>query len=668
MPDHGRLRFTEGERQFEQKGRFDKTKLNRRRQEKQSRREVSMTEGSGDIRAEIFENPGGINSTAVMPEESRTPVITSENRFPERTESKTGRTLRDEPEISLQRRGSSGFQKAAQIRDPGKGPLEKAKFRESPENPPSKMIHKSSYMAEDTAANMYQRAKALNREDRNPETSERVMDTGEQGMESTIRSSRIFFDSPEKRTERQALFNNENNAPEPAKKQSGRLQFREETGSVHTVKKKRTVNTISARERENIRLIEEVDRLKHPWAYETKASRIQQRRFIRSRYAAKARARRRRQEIAAAVRKSIQTAQKTAGDTVKGAFVIRHPILMLVLILIAAAALAGITQGVGIAISSNGTISALLATTYPSEDAEMLLAEKIYSQMEKDLQFELDNYEDLHPNYDEYHFDLDPIGHDPYVLISLISAKEGGAWEAEAERTFMEELFQKQYQLTEEVETEIRTREVEKKDPLTGEMITETEEYEYRIITVTLENMDLAMATTDLSDEEKGMYAAYMATLGNRPDLFGAAEYPNASVITYPEYYDIPESALSDEQFAAMIKEAEKYLGYPYVWGGSSPETSFDCSGFVSWVLNHSGWNVGRQTAEGLRSLCTPIAPDAARPGDLIFFQNTYNTPGASHVGIYVGNGMMIHCGNPISYTSINTGYWQSHFLQFGRI
>ena len=193
--------------------------------------------------------------------------------------------------------------------------------------------------------------------------------------------------------------------------------------------------------------------------------------------------------------------------------------------------------------------------------------------------------------------------------------------------------------------------------------------YTWTICTVTLENFDLSHVPVYIMGEEQlSLYATYMSTLGNRPDLFGTAEYPNASTLQEPTYYEIPPEALEDETFAAMITEAEKYLGYPYVWGGSSPSTSFDCSGFVSWVINHSGWNVGRLGAQGLYNICTPVSTSQVQPGDLIFFVGTYDTAGVSHVGIYVGGGMMIHCGSPISYANVNTTYWQSHFYSFGRL
>ena len=193
--------------------------------------------------------------------------------------------------------------------------------------------------------------------------------------------------------------------------------------------------------------------------------------------------------------------------------------------------------------------------------------------------------------------------------------------------------------------------------------------YNYYICKVKLENFDLSHVPVYIMDEETlSAYSLYMSTLGNRPDLFSGSQYPHASTLKEPTYYDVPPEALEDEQFAAMLKEAEKYIGYPYVWGGSSPSTSFDCSGFISWVINHSGWDVGRLTANGLLNISTPVSRENARPGDLIFFQGTYDTAGASHVGLYVGNGMMIHCGSPISYANINTSYWQQHFYTFARL
>ena len=208
------------------------------------------------------------------------------------------------------------------------------------------------------------------------------------------------------------------------------------------------------------------------------------------------------------------------------------------------------------------------------------------------------------------------------------------------------------------------------KHNLTGETTTEEEDYEYYILNVKLRNKGLnsVISNSGLSEDDMERYRILLQTRGNRPDIFGNDIYATPG----GEYtdYDIPGEALTDTRFANMIREAEKYLGYPYVWGGSSPSTSFDCSGFVSYVINHcgNGWSVGRLTANGLMGVCDIIPKSSAKPGDLIFFQGTYDTSGASHVGIYVGNGMMIHCGNPISYASIESNYWQQHFYCFGRI
>ena len=324
--------------------------------------------------------------------------------------------------------------------------------------------------------------------------------------------------------------------------------------------------------------------------------------------------------------------------------------------------------------------SSIAASSYFSEDSDMLAAEDAYAQMEAELQAYLDNYEATH-DYDEYHFDLDSIEHDPYVLISILSALHDGQFTIGEVRSNLQMLFDKQYILTETVVKEVRYRTETRTgtrtvtDPDSGETSTEEYEYEvevpydYYICTVTLENFNLSHLPVYIMDEETlSAYSLYMSTLGNRPDLFSGSQYPHASTLKEPTYYDVPPEALEDEQFAAMLKEAEKYIGYPYVWGGSSPSTSFDCSGFISWVINHSGWNVGRLGAQGLYNICTPVSSSQAKPGDLVFFVGTYDTPGVSHVGLYVGNSVMLHCGDPISYTNLNSNYWQSHFYSFGRL
>lgn len=304
----------------------------------------------------------------------------------------------------------------------------------------------------------------------------------------------------------------------------------------------------------------------------------------------------------------------------------------------------------------SGVGSGVAGSTYPSTDEAMLGAEAAYAGMEAELQAYLDSYEDTH-DYDEYHYDLGEIGHDPYVLISLLTAYHQGAWTLEQVQPTLEMLFDRQYHLTESVVLETRYD-------------ADDEPYTYYICYVTLEVTDLShLPVYIMGEDQLSMYATYMATLGNRPDLFPQDQYPGASVVEDYLDYDVPPEALEDEQFAAMLAEAEKYLGFPYVWGGSSPSTSFDCSGFVSWVINHSGWDVGRLGAQSLFNLCTPVSAANAKPGDLVFFTGTYDsgTP-VSHCGIYVGGGMMIHCGSPISYADLSSSYWQEHLYSYARL
>lgn len=319
-----------------------------------------------------------------------------------------------------------------------------------------------------------------------------------------------------------------------------------------------------------------------------------------------------------------------------------------------------------------GASSTFIGTTYPSEDGDIYDAEADYKELEEALDEQINAMETTHPGYDEYRYQVDEISHNPYQLISFLTVLYE-EFTYEQIKDILPVLFAEQYRLTVEEITEIRTRTetVTVTDPETGEE-TEQEaetEYEYRILCINLTNKGFdTVARSRLTQEQTELYAAYNLTYGNRSYLFDIAGIPPDNA--YGAGYEIPEEALSDEQFARMIREAEKYLGRAYVWGGASPETGFDCSGFISWVINNSGngWDVGRQTAEGLRQSCSYVSPSEAKPGDLIFFQGTYNTPGASHVGIYVGNGMMIHAGNPIKYSNINTPYWQGHFLAYGRI
>lgn len=396
-------------------------------------------------------------------------------------------------------------------------------------------------------------------------------------------------------------------------------------------------------------------------------SRFLQKKRIQRNYAKEIRQAEKTAKNTAAATKS--AAQK-AKDAFKETFIYVKNHSRVVLLIIGIGACVGLLFGgmSSCSIMGGSGVSGVFMTSYLSEDADMLAAEAAYADLEAELQDELDNYEAYHPGYDEYRFDLDEIGHDPYVLISILSAFHEGVFTIGEVQSELQTLFDRQYTLTRTVTVEVRYRTETRVDSEWNEYDVEVP-YNYYICNVTLENFDLSHLPVYMMDEEQlSLYAAYMSTLGNRPDLFGGGEYPNASTLQEPTYYDIPPEALEDETFAAMIAEAEKYLGYPYVWGGSSPSTSFDCSGFVSWVINHSGWNVGRLGAQGLYNICTPVSSSQAKPGDLIFFKGTYDTPGVSHVGIYVGGGMMIHCGSPISYTSINTNYWQAHYFSFGRL
>ena len=371
------------------------------------------------------------------------------------------------------------------------------------------------------------------------------------------------------------------------------------------------------------------------------------------------------ENTAKAAKKAAEKAEK-AGKYVwehrRGFAIAAAILLMLAFLLNGLSSCSVIMDGVG---------SGIAASTYPSQDADMLGAEAQYCEMEAELQRYLDTYESTH-DYDEYHFDLDTIEHDPYVLISIITALHQGEWTLDEVQGTLQMLFDRQYILTEDVVVETRYRtETDTWTDADGNTHTDTYQvpYDYYICTVTLENFNLShVPVYIMSEEQLGMYATYMATLGNRPDLFPGSGYIGKYVEGSYTDYDIPPEALDDEEFAAIIKEAEKYLGYPYVWGGSSPSTSFDCSGFVSWVINHSGWDVGRLGAQGLCNICTPVSSANVKPGDLVFFTGTYDTPGVSHVGIYVGNNMMIHCGDPISYANLNSSYWQSHFYRYGRL
>ena len=342
--------------------------------------------------------------------------------------------------------------------------------------------------------------------------------------------------------------------------------------------------------------------------------------------------------------------------------------------------IAGSVSSCSVLINGGGNV--VLGTSYTAEDEDLKGVETDYTKLEDKLRKQIDRIETDHPGYDEYRYNLAEIGHNPYELASLLTVEFENYTRSQVQAR-LQSIFEAQYELKLEEKVEIRTRKETRVgyryNPITGTGHTYTYQvtvqYEYKILNVTLLNrgVDYVARNSGLTDDQLERYEVTLECRGNRDDLFAGIAFATPDGAgSSGEYqdYDIPGEALTDEKFRKMITEAEKYLGYPYVWGGSSPSTSFDCSGFVSWVINHcgNGWNVGRQTANGLMGKCDIIPKSEAKPGDLIFFQKTYNTSGASHVGIYVGNGMMIHCGNPISYASIETNYWRQHYYCMGRI
>ena len=393
-------------------------------------------------------------------------------------------------------------------------------------------------------------------------------------------------------------------------------------------------------------------------------SRYIQKQKIKRQYAKQAREAAK--QTAKAAEKTAVTTEKLAARAV--AFVKRHPVgvllflaCFLLLVLMQSCMSSAVTIG-------NGVVGAIGASTYAAEDADLRGAEAAYCGLEAELQDYLDSYESTH-DYDEYHFELDDIEHDPYVLLSIISAIHEGAWTVDEVQGTLQMLFEKQYILTETVVTERRYYlETDTWTDEEGNTHTDTYRvyYDYYICTVTLENFNLShLPIYIMGEDQLSRYALYMSALGNRPDLFPSSPYV-AKYTADPVEHEIPEAYLADETFAAILEEAEKYIGYPYVWGGYKPSTSFDCSGFVSYVYNQCGWDFGRLGAQGLYNIS--LRTSSPRPGDLVFFTGTYDTPGVSHVGIYVGDGWMLHCGDPIGYANLNTSYWQSHFYAYGRL
>lgn len=378
-------------------------------------------------------------------------------------------------------------------------------------------------------------------------------------------------------------------------------------------------------------------------------------------------------------KKFVDKSEELAGMI--GEFIAEHPMEIAIAVAIGLLLLVLISSLSSCSMIGGGVQNVTVATTFTADDADIIAVEADYKDKEIALQNTIDHIESDHPGYDEYRYTLAEIGHNPFQLAALLTVLYEDYSESEVQ-TMLQTIYDRQYKLTVREIVEVRTRTETRTGHRTvhhADGTTSSEsytyevevEYNYYILQTTLVNntWDTVMVGLNLTADQQQRYALLMETYGNKPDIFGDDVNAVADPGDYPDY-QVPPEALTDQRFANMLNEAEKYLGYPYVWGGSSPSTSFDCSGFVSYVINHcgNGWNVGRSTANGLLNSCTRVSAADAKPGDLIFFQGTYDTSGASHVGIYVGNGMMIHCGNPIKYASVNTSYWQNHFLSYGRI
>lgn len=382
-------------------------------------------------------------------------------------------------------------------------------------------------------------------------------------------------------------------------------------------------------------------------------------------------------------RKFVDKAEDLMGKFAE--FVAEHlaenPMAVIVILALGIVLLVVMTSFSSCSMMATGVQNVTVASSFTAEDDQILTVDQDYTNLETALQNTLNNIERDHPGYDEYRYELDNIGHNPFQVAALLTVLYENYTQSQVQG-MLQTLFNGQYTLTIQEIVEVRTRTetrtgtttVDNGDGTTSEEKYEYEvevEYNYYILKTKLTNntLEAVINNMGLTAEQMERYQLLLETYGNKPELFGENIYAQVNPGDYQDY-DIPPEALTDQRFANMIQEAERYLGYPYVWGGSSPSTSFDCSGFVSYVINHcgNGWSMGRQTANGLLGHCTRVSASNARPGDLIFFQGTYATSGASHVGIYVGNGMMIHCGNPIQYASVNTNYWTNHFLCYGRI
>lgn len=399
-------------------------------------------------------------------------------------------------------------------------------------------------------------------------------------------------------------------------------------------------------EKAEIKALYEKTLKEHPEIKKPEVKKFIQKQRIKKQYQKAKRA----EQTAQQAKKAAQNAERAASRL--AAFVWRHKavfgaILAIVLLI----------AWLGTALSSCSVIgttgfNSIMVSSYFAEDEDIYAAENYYNGLEQNLQSKIDNIENEYSGYDEYNYNLAGIGHNPYELISYLTAVYQDFKFADI-RNNLDDLFNAQYHL---LITEISRQRTDE----------DGNEYTYKILNVTLVNEGM---TTTLTADQRELYDIYLVSKGNRDYLFADDIYSNITQSPYNDY-TIPGEALTDETFRKLITEAEKYLGYPYVWGGSSPQTSFDCSGFVCWVFKNSGvYPLGRTTAQGIFDQCTPVRPSDAKPGDIIFFTGTYNSGcPVSHVGIYVGNGMMIHCGNPIQYASVNSNYWAQHFYAYGRL
>ena len=365
-------------------------------------------------------------------------------------------------------------------------------------------------------------------------------------------------------------------------------------------------------------------------------------------------------------------------------FIEEHPLGFLIAgaVLIIVLVISGTLSSCSLMAGGGG--NSILATSFTAQDADIVAVEGDYVSLETDLQNTVNRIETDHPGYDEYQYDLSEIAHNPFELAALLTVLYEDYTESEVQ-AMLQTIKDYQYTLTLTQVVETRTRTEERTGTRTihhADGTTTTEEYTYEVeveydyyilkTKLTNNGIQAAVNALGLTEEQLQRYAVILEMRGNKPDIFGDNPYANPGVSEEYQDYDVPAEYLTDQQFANMLNEAERYLGYPYVWGGSSPSTSFDCSGFVSYVINNcgNGWNYGRLTANGWKNTTARVNASDVKPGDLIFFQGTYDTSGASHVGIVVdpANKIMIHCGNPIQYASYDSNYWRQHFYCYGRI